>query len=241
MSAEEDVARRNRRRSIGSQLNAGLLGIVLGSVAFAWFNQTWAPGAQAQVAVLLAAAGLFGVLATITYVWMGGRETENSWLYVTLFCVAVLAIAAARADQLSFVQALLVVVFGSIALVAAVHALSLFRLGEAIQFESNLLGLGGGLGGWRLSPATSLIFSAFLFACGAIGVAQVSRRDPSQALVTETKAAKDTANAAKQPAAQPTPGPTAQPTSGPTVQPTPVPTATPSAPPSGPKAPGSTP
>jgi hypothetical protein len=197
---------------MGGLVGAGLLGVLVGFAAFAWLGQqAWVPGAQAQVVVLLAAAALFGVLTTIAYFRMRGRETENSWLYVALFCIAIMVIAAVRTDQLSFAQALLIIVFGSVALVAAVHALSLFRLGEAIQFESSLVGLGNGLGGWRLSPATSLIFSAFLFACGAIVVAQVSRRDQSQAVVAETKAAKDTGSAAKQPAAQPTPGPTAAP------------------------------
>ncbi|MDF0522481.1 hypothetical protein P0R31_35160 [Bradyrhizobium yuanmingense] len=239
MSAEEDVARRERRRSIGSQLNAGLIGVILGSVGFAWFNQAWAPDAQARIAVLLAAVGLFSGLATITYVWMGGRETEKSWLYVALFCMAVLAIAAARTNQLSYVQALLVIVFGSVALVAAVNALSLFRLGEAIEFESSWGGLGSALGGWRLSSATSLILSAFLFACGAIVVAQVSR-DLPLTVAAETKAAKDTASAdaskgAKQPVVQPSPSPTTQPTPGPTSVPSATPTAT------APKGPGSTP
>lgn len=224
MSAEEEAVRRDRRRFIGSQLNAGLIGVALGFVGFAWFNQAGSPSAQAQLAVQLAAAWLSGVLATVAYVWMRGRETENSWLYVALLCVAVLAIAAARADQLSFVQALLVVVFGSIALVAAVYALSLLRLGEAIEFENSWGGLGSALGGWRLSSATSLILLALLFACGAIVAAQVSPRDLPQAVVAETKAAKDAATTTKQPPA-PTPGPTT------------VPSATPS----GQKAPGSSP
>jgi len=233
MSAEGDVGRRDRwktqwkRRSkrIGPLVGAGLLGIFLGFAAFALLSQrAWIPGAQVQVLVLLATGGLFGVLATNVYFQMRGRATQSSWLYVALFCVAIMAIAAARTDQLSFAQALLIIVFGSVALVAALNALSLFRLGEAIEFESSWGGLGSALGGWRLSSATSLILSAFLFACGAIVAAQVSRHDQPQAGVAETKAAKDTASA-KQLAAQPTPGPTAAPP----------------ATPSGPKAPGSTP
>lgn len=217
MSAEEDAARLDRWKRIGSLFGAGLLGALLGFVAFALLGQqAWVPGAQAQVLVLLLGGGLFGVLATMVFLWARGRETQISWLYVALFCVAIMAIAAVRTDQLSFVQALLTIVFGSVALVAAVNALSLFRLGEAIEFESSWGGLGSALGGWRLSSATSLILSAFLFACGAIVAVQVSSRDQPQAVVAETKAAKDTGTAneskgAKQPAAQPTPGPIALP------------------------------
>lgn len=262
MSAEGDVARRKQLRkrwmkrwkAVLPLLGAGLLGVLIGFAAFAWLGQrTWVPGAQAQVLVLLAASGLFGGLAANMYLRMRGRNMQNSWLYVALFCVVIMAISAARTDELSFVQALLVIVFGSIALVAAVNALSLFRLGEAIEFENSWGGLGSGLGGWRLSSATSLILSALLFACGAIVTAQISR-EPPQTVAAETKAAKDTAGAnatmgAKQLAAQPSPSPTAlpspgasvQPSPSPAVQPSPGPTATPSATPTAPKGPGSTP
>jgi protein-S-isoprenylcysteine O-methyltransferase Ste14 len=46
------------------------------------------------VLVLLLGGGLFGVLATMVFLWTRGRETQNSWLYVALFCVATMAIMA---------------------------------------------------------------------------------------------------------------------------------------------------
>jgi hypothetical protein len=216
MSAEGDAPPLDRWRTIGSLFAAGLLGVLLGFAAFALLGQrVWVPGAQALVLVLLAVGGLSGVLATMVFLRARGRETQNSWLYVAFFCVAIMAIAATQTDQLSFVQALLIIVFGSVALIAAANALSLFRLGEAIEFESSWGGLGSALGGWRLSSATSLILSAFLFACGTIVAVQVSR--PQGSDTTETKAARDsgTANKGKGvergPAAQPTPDLTAAP------------------------------
>jgi hypothetical protein len=206
MSAEGDAGHLERGKMIGSLLAVALLGVVLGFAAFTLLGQqAWVPAAQAQVFVLLAVGGLFGAVMTMVFFWMKGRETQNSWLYVALFCVAIMAIAAARADQISFVQALLITVFGSVALVAAANALSLFRLGEAIELESSWGGLGSALGGWRLSSATSLILSAFLFACGAIAASHVPRNDPPEAAAA---AAKDTK---KRAAAQPVPSQTAAP------------------------------
>ena len=175
-------------------IGAALLGFLLGFTTFALFGQqARLPGAQAQVFVLLAAGALAGVLATVVFFWMNGRETQTSWVYVALFSVAIMAIAASWADQISFVHAMLVVIFGSVALLAAANALSLFRQGEAIELETTWGGLGGAFGGWRLSPATSLVISAFVFAFGATIAGQIWRKDPPVASANETtKAFKDT-------------------------------------------------
>jgi hypothetical protein len=142
MSAAEQASGLRARTIAALMVAAALLGIVFGFSIFALFRQqAWLPGVQAQVFVLLATGVLVGALVTVVFLWMGDRETETSWVYVALFCVAVMAIAAARADQLSFVQALLIIIFGSVALVAATNALSLFRQGEAIELESSWGGL----------------------------------------------------------------------------------------------------
>jgi hypothetical protein len=200
MSVFEDID----RWKIIQFVVATLLGVLLGLVGFARFGQpAWVLVPEARVIVLLGVGGLSGAFITRVFFWKEWEPQQNSWLYVALFCVVIMAIAAARADQITFVEALLIVVLGSVTLVAAANALSLFRLGEAIELESSWGGLGSALGGWRLSSATSLILSAFIFACGAIAVAQVSRNDRSE---TAAAAASETKNSAP---TRPTPGQTA--------------------------------
>jgi hypothetical protein len=174
--------------AIGLVLAGGLVGMVAGHVLFSQPGQlVW--DAQAQVLAIFAVSAILGSLVTTTLFWMRGKQAEASWFYVPLFCMVIMTIAAARADQMSFVQASLIIVFGSVALSAAAAALSSFRKGEAIELQSNWGGLGGGLGGWRLSSATSLAVLAFLFAGGAAVVVQP--RNPAPA---EVKAGSDTSD-----------------------------------------------
>ena len=126
----------------------------------------WGP-MKIPVFVLLGAGFAAGVLTTVLLYRIKGRPAQSSWIYLVLFCAAVMASAAARTDQLSFTQALLIIIFGSVALIAAAYALSLLRDGETIELQSNWGGLGGGLGGWRLSPATSLVVLSLLFTASA--------------------------------------------------------------------------
>lgn len=156
---------------IGSALAGALIGGVAGQVIFSQPGQlVW--DLQTQVLAIFAVSAILGSAVTTALFWMKGKQAEASWFYVPLFCMVVMTIAAVRADQMSFVQALLSIVFGSIALSAAAAALSSFRQGAAIELQSNWGGLGGGLGGWRLSSATSLAVLAFLFAGGAAVVTQ---------------------------------------------------------------------
>jgi hypothetical protein len=193
MTTSEPAIGLNARTVVILLIGAAILGFVLGFTIFALFaRQAWLPGAQVQVFVLLAAGALAGVLATVVFFWLNGRETQTSWVYVALFSVAIMAIAASWSDQISFLHAMLVVLFGSVALLAAANALSLFRQGEAIELETSWGGLGGALGGWRLSPATSLVISAFVFAFGATIASQDWRKDSQVAVAKETKASKDT-------------------------------------------------
>jgi hypothetical protein len=69
-----------------------------------------------------------------------------------------MAVAAARDDEIKFWQAMMVVLIGSPAIIAAARAIELLGQGETIEMQSQWGGLGGVLGGWRLSPVTSLVF-----------------------------------------------------------------------------------
>ncbi|MGJ4888354.1 hypothetical protein ACQR1Y_09180 [Bradyrhizobium sp. HKCCYLRH3099] len=174
---------------------ATVFGMVLGFAACALLSErAWLAEAQALVLVLLSVGGIGGFVAILMSRQTPNGDAQNAWLPVAIFATATMATAAARTGQLSFVQAVLVVMLGSVALVAAANALSLFRQGEAIEFETSWGGLGSALGGWRLSSATSLIVSAFLFACCAIVSVQISR---PQGTTTETKVASGSDTATK--------------------------------------------
>jgi hypothetical protein len=79
-----------------------------------------------------------------------------------------MAVAAVRSDQLSFGRASLIVILGGVALVTAAAALERFRKGEDVELESNWGGLGGGLGGWRVSSVACLSLMAVIFAASAV-------------------------------------------------------------------------
>ncbi len=80
--------------------------------------------------------------------------------------------SAVRANALEPLSAGLVLVFGALALVAFVAAVDLVQRGQGVEFESRWGGLGGGLGGWRLSPVAVLIAIGLLFAIAAAAAAR---------------------------------------------------------------------
>ncbi|MFO1081633.1 MAG: hypothetical protein U1E23_13520 [Reyranellaceae bacterium] len=99
----------------------------------------------------------------------------GSWIYIVLFCATLMAVAAT--GSVSFVSATLILLFGSVALVAGANVVALIRSGETIELQSNWGGLGGGLGGWRLSRVTALLLLGLLFTGAA---ALVGHTGPGQ-------------------------------------------------------------
>jgi uncharacterized integral membrane protein len=151
---------------IFSVVNSGLVGVTL-----------WPWGAIRLPLFLIVAGGFTaGVLTTLLY-WIARQQTvPTSWIWIVLFCTAVMAVAAAREDEIKFWQAMMVVLIGSPAIIAAARAIELLGQGETIEMQSQWGGLGGVLGGWRLSPVTSLVLLALAFAGGAIGIAMPSKQ-----------------------------------------------------------------
>ena len=132
--------------------------------------------------IALVAGGFFaGVGVTVFVYARSSRHPLLTWIYISLFCAAIMAIAAVQSDHLSFGQALLVVILGSMALAAAGAALVRFHNGENIELESNWGGLGGGLGGWRVSAVTCLSVLAVIFAASAVVASRVAPPKPVQA------------------------------------------------------------
>lgn len=151
----------------------------------------------ALLIIVLLGAAAAGFLVAVLLYRAEDRQPSVSWCYIPLFCALVMALAAL--GGVSSLQALLVIVLGSAALVAAANALVRFREGEMVELQSNWGGLGGGFGGWRLSSVTSLSVLALIFAgsatvAGQIVVSEKEIRQLKEQLVT-LQASKSSSNA----------------------------------------------
>jgi hypothetical protein len=127
------------------------------------------PVASVASSILFVIGGFAGGVALTVFVY--GRAQQNaptSWTYIVLFCAAIMAVAAVRADQLTFGQALPVIILGGVAVIAAAAAIARFEKGDRVELESHWGGLGGGLGGWRVSAVTILSLLALVFAGAAL-------------------------------------------------------------------------
>ena len=94
-------------------------------------------------------------------------------LAVVLFGALMIVAATVGTDPLPPVTAGLVFLFGVLALRAGLTTFGWLHRGELIQFDSNWGGLGGGMGGWRLSPTAATAALALIFASTAVAVAFV--------------------------------------------------------------------
>jgi hypothetical protein len=86
---------------------------------------------------------------------------------VPAMAVSALVLAAAVTGQLPFARAAGLLVAATLALSFGQLALTRISLGEMPGFEAHWGGLGGGLGGWRLSPAAAYL----LLALTLVGIA----------------------------------------------------------------------
>lgn len=148
-------------------------------VAFGPIGAPWPQGLPGHAPEIAYVAGGFGAgVVIMSFLSVADeRKAPSSWIIGVLFSAGVMVIAALRSDRLPLLQGAMVAVLGSIALVAAAHALTLFRSGETVGLESSWSGLGGGLGGWRMSPATALCVLALLSGGAAILAGQSSSAD----------------------------------------------------------------
>jgi hypothetical protein len=102
---------------------------------------------------------------------------------------------------------------GVIAFMAALFAFERLKKGEAITFDSYWGGLGGSLGGWRLSPATTTIALALIFLGATVTIAIGGGRGTGEAgaVTINVTAAPDEAGAKGAPANVSAPGNAAAP------------------------------
>jgi hypothetical protein len=74
--------------------------------------------------------------------------------------IVALLIVAVVQDRIEALPAALVLICGTLALLAGFYAFDGLARGDAVAIDSHWGGLGGGLGGWRLSPISTLLLLA---------------------------------------------------------------------------------
>src|SRR5262249_34377136 len=98
--------------------------------------------AQESSGLGLFAAFMFGFMAgaivlAALFARFRDEKPATSWVYISLFCFAVMAAAAVGSAQLSFARAILVIPIGSAALIAAAQAVVQLAKGETIELTSH--------------------------------------------------------------------------------------------------------
>jgi hypothetical protein len=126
---------------------------------------------------VFAAGFLAGVTVTALYSPVRRLGRQVTWPQLAIIGLVVASLGGVLAQELSFLQATLIILFGSAALMAAARLIELLQRGEAIELQSHWGGLGGALGGWRLSPPASLLLLTLVLSAGLAGLATSVRSD----------------------------------------------------------------
>lgn len=179
------------------------------------------PGRTAQIPLAGAACAVL-LLAMLSFSWRDATRTTNAgWgASVAIAAAAVLLIGGAIAGTVKPLPAALVLILGSATLLLALAAAERLKAGDGVEFNSHWGGLGGSLGGWKISSTTILLLLALIFLGAVIAVG------------TSPGSSGNATNGAAPPAAAP---PAATP---PTAAPAPHPRTSPDTPPRTAPAPG---
>jgi hypothetical protein len=89
---------------------------------------------------------------------------------IVIWAFAILLFVAVDRKALDAGVAALLFVSAAGTLIAAAYALGALRSGEGIGVSSHWGGLGGGLGGWRLTPATPALLLALIFFGASVAI-----------------------------------------------------------------------
>ena len=124
-------------------------------------------------ASLLLCLGLAAGLAVgCSAAWLTRSEGEQGGMALASAACAILAAAiAARLDGIPFLQAFVTTLLGLGGFVSLSHAIRSIAWGDAFGAEGRWGGLGNGLDGWRLTPATSSTLLASLLFCASVACA----------------------------------------------------------------------
>jgi len=132
----------------------------------------WAAWASPTQLLPLLAAFLGGIAVTLFYtlirpiIW-----STSSRASVASIVLASGVLAGAALREISLTKATLIIVIGSLALFTFVRLSEMMDEGsETIELQSNWGGLGGGLGGWHISPATGLLLLALVLTGGVVAI-----------------------------------------------------------------------
>ena len=112
-------------------------------------------------------------------------RAPSTWFADVLTLLLTLALlvgllAAAAARQVQLVDATSLFVLGGLTVGFAGGFAGFVRRGEWPRFETSWGGLGGGLGGWRLSPALACLIGAIAFgAAFTLVTVHLPQADPS--------------------------------------------------------------
>ena len=98
------------------------------------------------------------------------RLVFASGMTVAVTAGALLIVAVAD-NRIPVVVAALAFVLGWLAVLATVQAVRAMARGEGIAFDSYWGGLGGAQGGWRVSPATTLLVLSLVLVAATVAVA----------------------------------------------------------------------
>jgi hypothetical protein len=135
----------------------------------------------------IAVAGLiyWGVIKrlSLSTIWHGA-----TWSEVAIGCLVVASLLGAALGQLPFTHAALIILFGSVAFLAAGRVMASLERGETIELQGHWGGLGGALGGWRVSPTTGLVLLTLAFAGAAVGIAASIKTGETKTTGSEQKA-----------------------------------------------------
>jgi hypothetical protein len=113
--------------------------------------------------------------------------------------IALLAASALLGDTL-LVRVALALCFAAAALAVAYYAYTELRAGHAVETESRFGGLGGGLGGWRLSSAAGLLLLTALLAGAPVALATYNPKSGDTSSGTTSSPREGASSGASQPA-----------------------------------------
>src|ERR1700740_3067463 len=157
-------ARRYRRACLLICWSVSLLGLSSVASAQDWFHTALTYAQQTNYVLFL--AGLFTglTISVVSFSYLAVRagrlEICAQRNVVSHVALSFIVIAAVLAGAINWTQGIVVVLAGVMAIIAATRAVELFGQGDRIELQSHWGGLGGGLGGWRLSPGASLVVLA---------------------------------------------------------------------------------
>ncbi len=169
-------------------------------------------GFAAGVAAVLLLLFLIGLIRPAILDMLG--EVLANPLVIILIVTALFGFAlagAALAGKINALLAAIAILFGGAAIIVVRAAAERFTAGDRIELQSHWGGLGGGLGGWRLSPGASLALLAFILLAVAVGALTGWPRDkggsaPPSTSASDKEKSKSDPPAGKQPASPPSDG-----------------------------------